>query len=42
MKALLLRLLAAFAVVTVIAGCGTVRQESALEWMAKQPNYIDP
>lgn len=42
MKTLLCRLLAALVVVAGIGGCGTVRHESAMEWMQKQPNYIDP
>ena len=30
-----------FAVVTLSA-CGMVRHESAMEWMQKQPNHLDP
>jgi hypothetical protein len=48
MKRILIHLFAALlaamaAMVALTAGgCGTVRHESAMEWMQKQPNYIDP
>jgi hypothetical protein len=42
MKPSLIKILAALIVVVVVGGCSTVRQETAIEWMQKQPNYIDP
>ncbi len=36
------KLFAAIIAVIVLGGCGTVRQETAIEWMQKQPNYLDP
>ena len=42
MKAKLLKLLAALIAITSLAGCGTVREETAMQWMEKQPNSIDP
>jgi hypothetical protein len=38
----LIKILTALIAVAVLCGCGTVRHETALEWMQKQPNYIDP
>ena len=37
MRTLTYRLLAIVLVATTLSGCGTVRQESATEWMKRQP-----
>lgn len=37
MKALILKLFAAAVFAATLAGCGTVQQESAMEWMQRQP-----
>jgi len=44
MKNPLLYVLALLTVAGALAGCGSINapQESALEWMARQPNNIDP
>ena len=42
MKRIIIHLLAALMVAIVAGGCGTVRQETAIEWMQKQPNFLDP
>ncbi len=42
MKPIWVRILAVIMVTAAVAGCGTVVQESAMEWMQRQPNYIDP
>lgn len=42
MKSNILRAVAALAVVMVFAGCANVPYESAMEWMQKQPQLMDP
>lgn len=42
MKAKLLMFLAALIAITSLAGCSTVREETAMQWMEKQPNNLDP
>ena len=44
MKKPLLYMLALLTVAGALTGCGSIAtpQESALEWMARQPNNIDP
>lgn len=37
MKNLILKLVAALLCATALAGCHTVRHESATEWMLRQP-----
>jgi hypothetical protein len=37
MKSIIYTLLAAITLATTLCGCGTVKQESASEWMARQP-----
>ncbi len=37
MKTLGYRLIAALLLASALAGCGAVKQESATEWMARQP-----
>jgi outer membrane PBP1 activator LpoA protein len=41
MKLILYRLLAALITAATLAGCHTVKQESAMEWMQRQPMLID-
>lgn len=38
----LYRFFAAIVVLTALSGCGTVKQESAMEWMQRQPMVTDP
>lgn len=40
MKPLITKLVAAILVAVALAGCGTVTQESAIEWMQRQPQPI--
>jgi uncharacterized protein YceK len=42
MKTFFYRILAALIVATTLSGCGTIRQESAMEWMQRQPVFMDP
>ena len=43
MKKALLVLVAAIAVLGSLSGCGAIgKQESAMEWMQRQPNTLDP
>lgn len=42
MKPIWVKILAVIMVVAAVAGCGTVVQESAMEWMQRQPNTLDP
>jgi hypothetical protein len=37
MKPLILKIIAAALLATALAGCHTVRHESAMEWMQRQP-----
>jgi outer membrane PBP1 activator LpoA protein len=41
MKSTLYRLLAALIAAATLAGCGAIVQESAMEWMQRQPSRID-
>jgi hypothetical protein len=38
MKTLIFKIVAAALVAIALASCGTARQESAMEWLARQPN----
>ena len=42
MKSIVYAILAAIALVSALSGCGTIKQESAMEWMQRQPWIIDP
>jgi len=42
MKTFVYRIFAAIVVVTSLSGCGTTKQESAMEWLQRQPVVIDP
>ncbi len=42
MSKLILKTIAVMLAATALAGCGSIKQESAMEWMARQPQYIDP
>lgn len=42
MKAAICRLLALLMFTMTLAGCGTIKQESAMEWMQRQPMVTDP
>jgi hypothetical protein len=33
---------AALILVTTLAGCGSIKQEGAMEWLQKQPMRTDP
>jgi hypothetical protein len=37
MRSLILKIFAAVLLVSTLAGCAGVRQESAMEWMQRQP-----
>lgn len=37
MKPLITKIVVAILVTVALAGCGTVTQESAMEWMQRQP-----
>lgn len=42
MKSIACKIVAALMLVGALAGCATVEQESAMDWMQKQPRPIDP
>jgi hypothetical protein len=43
MKTLICRMFTALLVVTAFSGCASpAKQESAIEWMERHPNYLDP
>lgn len=42
MKTILLRVVAALAVAMIFAGCANVKQETAMEWLQRQPLIMDP
>ena len=42
MRPIWVKIFALLMAAVAVAGCGTVVQESAMEWMQRQPNYIDP
>lgn len=41
MKSLVVKVLAALALASSLAGCGSMLQESANDWMMHQPSVID-
>lgn len=42
MKSLLSKIIAALLVTTAaLAGCGTIKEETAMEWLARQPVFTD-
>jgi uncharacterized protein YceK len=41
MKSLVFKILAALALATSLAGCGSIMQESANDWMMHQPVDLD-
>lgn len=42
MKSPVYAVIAALLLCAGLAGCGTVQQESAMEWMQRQPMVTDP
>ncbi|HTD91316.1 MAG TPA: hypothetical protein VK663_11680 [Burkholderiales bacterium] len=42
MKTITYGILAGLILAASLSGCSTVRQESAMEWMQRQPWIIDP
>jgi hypothetical protein len=42
MSKLTLKIICVLLFGAAISGCGSIKQESAMEWMARQPQYIDP
>ncbi len=42
MKPIWVKILAVIMATATLVGCGTVVQESAMEWMQRQPTPIDP
>ncbi|HTE15955.1 MAG TPA: hypothetical protein VK642_12835 [Burkholderiales bacterium] len=42
MKSVIYKVFAALTVAASLAGCGTIVQESALQWMQRQPEFLDP
>lgn len=40
-KTLVSRTIAALLVLAALAGCGPIVQETAMEWMARQPVFTD-
>ena len=41
METLAYRIIAILLVAVSAAGCGTIIQETAMEWLARQPVFID-
>lgn len=41
MKSLLSKIMAALLVTAALAGCGTIKEETAMEWLARQPVFTD-
>jgi hypothetical protein len=41
MKTLLCWIIATLLTAVALAGCGSIRQETAMEWLARQPAFVD-
>lgn len=41
MKSLITKIIATAVIAVTLAGCGTVVQESAMEWLQRQPQLAD-
>jgi len=41
MKTLLCGIIAMLLTAAALSGCGSIRQESAMEWLARQPALVD-
>lgn len=42
MKSTACKLLVAVALIGALSACHTIRQETAMEWMQRQPIFLDP
>lgn len=42
MKRIRMKILTLLLIAVAVSGCSTAPQESAMDWMKKQPNYLDP
>ena len=42
MKTLVSRIITALLLAAAIAGCSATKEETAMEWLGRQPVYTDP